>query len=394
MKWASGASDASSLEEAVRTACDGVRSGLGGDAADLAFVFVSAHHADRFLEVPSLVDRSLRVGLVTGCSAGGVIGAGHEIENRPGLSVTAATLPGVAIHPFHLESGELPASTAPAKRWEGLLGVAATTRPGFVVLADPFSFDVDTLIRGLDAAYPSSRTIGGLASGGRQPASNVLFLGKELHRSGAVGLAVSGDVVVDTIVAQGCRPVGDPMFVTRCDRNIIWQLDGMRPLEVLQQLHARLDERDRELFRHSLFLGIAMSENREEYRAGDFLIRNLAGVDSSTGAIAVGALLEENCIVQFHLRDAETSGEEVETLLRRHRVESASAPPRGALLFSCLGRGEFLYGHPDHDTNVFRREIGEIPLGGFFCNGEIGPVQGTTFLHGYTSAFGLFRPRT
>jgi small ligand-binding sensory domain FIST len=182
------------------------------------------------------------------------------------------------------------------------------------------------------------------------------------------------------------------MFVTRCDRNIIWQLDGMAPLEVLQRLHARLDERDKDLFRHSLFLGIAMSENREEYRAGDFLIRNLAGVDSSSGALAIGALLEENCIVQFHLRDAETSGEEVETLLHRHRAESA-AKPSGALLFSCLGRGQFLYGHPDHDTNVFRREIGEVPLGGFFCNGEIGPVQGTTFLHGYTSAFGLFRTK-
>jgi small ligand-binding sensory domain FIST len=392
MKWASSASDASSLDDAVQAACDGVRSGLGGDEADLAFVFVSAHHSERFLDVPGLIERYLRIGLLTGCSGGGVIGAGREIENRPGLSITAATLPSVKIHPFHLESDELPGASGPGRQWEEMLKVSAAEQPGFVVLADPFSFEVDGFIRGIDAAFPSSRTIGGLASGGRHPGSNVLYLGKETYRSGAVGLAVAGNVTIDTIVAQGCRPVGDPMFVTRCDRNIILQLDGMAPLEVLQRLHARLDERDKDLFRHSLFLGIAMSENREEYRAGDFLIRNLAGVDSSSGALAIGALLEENCIVQFHLRDAETSGEEVETLLHRHRAESA-AKPSGALLFSCLGRGQFLYGHPDHDTNVFRREIGEVPLGGFFCNGEIGPVQGTTFLHGYTSAFGLFRTK-
>jgi small ligand-binding sensory domain FIST len=275
-----------------------------------------------------------------------------------------------------------------------LLGVARDERPHFVVLADPFTFDSETLIRGLDQTYPESCKIGGLASGGRQPGSNVLFHGSDIHRSGAVGLALCGDVELDTIVAQGCRPVGDPMFVTRCDRNIIWQLDGMPPLKVLQDLHARLDDRDRDLFRHSLFLGIAMSENKERYLPGDFLVRNLAGVDSSSGAIAVGAVLEENCIVQFHLRDAQTSAEEVEALLVRRRGESAGQEPQGALLFSCLGRGQFLYGHPDHDTNAFRRHLGEVPLGGFFCNGEIGPVHGTTFLHGYTSAFGLFRPRS
>jgi small ligand-binding sensory domain FIST len=394
MKWASSASDAASLDEAMETVSGAVGSGLGGDSADLAFVFVSPHHAERFIEIPSLIARRLQAGLVIGCSGGGVIGAGHEIENRPGLSITAARLPGVDIRPFHFESGELPARTAPVERWQGLLGAAATERPEFVLLADPFSFDVESFIRGLDLAYPASRKIGGLASGGRQPGSNALFLGTDMHRSGGIGLVLTGDVEIDTVVAQGCRPVGDPMFVTRCDRNIIWQLDGLPPLKVIQQLHARLDERDRDLFRHSLFLGIAMSENREEYRPGDFLIRNLAGVDSSTGAIAVGALLEDNCIVQFHLRDAQTSAEEVEALLHRHRAESGGAVADGALLFSCLGRGEFLYGHPDHDTNAFRRQVGEIPLGGFFCNGEIGPVQGTTFLHGYTSAFGLFRRRS
>ena len=181
------------------------------------------------------------------------------------------------------------------------------------------------------------------------------------------------------------------MFLTRCDRNIVWELDGQQPLAVLRELHDRLDARDRELARHSLFVGIAMKEDRHEYQQGDFLIRNLVGIDSASGALAVGAKLEENSVAQFHLRDAKTSAEDLEELLGRYEQACGTARPEASLLFSCLGRGQFLYGQPDHDSDLFRRHFGAIPPGGFFCNGEIGPVHGTTFLHGYTSAFGLFR---
>jgi small ligand-binding sensory domain FIST len=97
-------------------------------------------------------------------------------------------------------------------------------------------------------------------------------------------------------------------------------------------------------------------------------------------------------VVQFHLRDAATSAHDLEAVLARYQ-EGPPRRPAGSLLFSCLGRGEHLYGRPDHDTAAFQRRLGPVPLGGFFCNGEIGPVHGSTFLHGYTSAFGLFRKR-
>jgi small ligand-binding sensory domain FIST len=202
-------------------------------------------------------------------------------------------------------------------------------------------------------------------------------------------VTISGEIDVDTIVAQGCRPIGQPSFVTRCQRNVLFEIDGRPPLRVLEELYQTLGERDRELFRHSLFLGIVMNELQHEYRQGDFLIRNLIGIDQEAGAIAVGAMLHEGMVVQYHLRDARTSAEDLESLLARYEVTE----PGGSLLFSCLGRGVHLYGRPDHDTDLFRRRLGEVPLGGFFCNGEIGPVQGRTFLHGYTSSFGIFRPR-
>jgi small ligand-binding sensory domain FIST len=308
------------------------------------------------------------------------------------VSLTAAFLPGVTMAPFHLATDALPAPDAEPEGWSRLLGVEPAGAPQFVVLSDPFSFDAESLIRGLDRAYPGSTTVGGIASGGRAAGSNALFLGERLHRSGAVGIALSGNVAVDAIVAQGCRPVGDPMFVTACDRNVIRALDGRPPLAVLQELHDALDPRDRQLARHSLFLGIVMKEDRQQYGQGDFLIRNLIGIDQSSGALAIGALVDANAIVQFHLRDADTSAHDLEHLLERQRRADPSTPP-GSLLFSCLGRGQFLYGRADHDTELFRRYFGDVPLGGFFCNGEIGPVHGSTFLHGYTSAFALFRGR-
>jgi small ligand-binding sensory domain FIST len=270
----------------------------------------------------------------------------------------------------------------------------ARTRNGtaLLALADPFTFNPEPFLRDLDRVYPAGRKIGGLASGGRQPGENALFLGPETLGGGMVGVALSGDIQVDTIVAQGCRPIGQPMFVTKCQRNLIWELDGQPAVEILQSVYQQLDLADQALARRSLFLGVVMNEYQHEYRQGDFLIRNIVGMDPEHGVLAVGAILREGAVVQFHLRDAHTSAADLEQLLSAYAGASAGLRPAGALLFSCLGRGMDLYGEPDHDTNAFRDHLGAVALGGFFCNGEIGPVQDSTFLHGYTSAFGLFKP--
>lgn len=391
MQWASAAADDDDLEQALLRAAGVVKAQLGACPADLVVAFVSPHHADGYRRVPQLLARELGGATLIGCSGGGVIGGGREIEQRPGVALTAAYLPGVSVQPLRLGVGALPDPRAGAAAWREHIGVAVD-EPQLVLLPDPFSFDAEAIIRGLDHAYPGGTTIGGIASGGRQAGENALWLGDGLYADGLVGVALSGNVAVDTVVAQGCRPIGDPMFVTACERNIIRQLDGKAPLAVLQELHERLDPRDRQLARHSLFLGIVMKEDRVEYRQGDFLIRNLLGIDPQSGALAIGALIDETSVVQFHLRDAETSARDLDAMLERYCQREMPAA-RGALLFSCLGRGQFLYGHADHDTEAFRRHVGDLPLGGFFCNGEIGPVHGQTFLHGYTSAFGLFRSR-
>ena len=170
-------------------------------------------------------------------------------------------------------------------------------------------------------------------------------------------------------------------------------LDGQPPLTILKEMFQTMNERDQALMQNSLFLGVVMDEFLESPKQGDFLIRNVVGMDARTGTLAIGETLKEGQMVQFHLRDAETSAQDLTAVLERFAMDNRENQAQGALLFSCLGRGQHLYGRPNHDSDIFREKLGEVPLGGFFCNGEIGPVSGTTFLHGYTSSFGIFRPK-
>lgn len=384
---------APTLEFAAREVCEDITAGLHGATPDLLVAFVSAQHEDAYAKLPRLLAQS-GARVVVGCSAGGVIGAGHEVEGRPGLAVCGAILPGVGLAAFHLETDRLP-SVDRAEAWQSLVAGAGPDHDAahLLLLADPFTSELEPLLAGFDRHLQGGRTFGGLASGGEAPGRNVLVEGSTLHRGGAVAVAMRGELAVETIVAQGCRPIGDPMFVTSVDGPLVRTLDGEPPAYAMRTLYDRLDTRDHELFRHSLFLGVVMRKAREAYGHGDFLVRNIVGLNSETGGLVVGASLEVGSVVQFHLRDAMTSADDLEALLAR-QVSSRGPVPAGGLLFSCVGRGAQLYGVPNHDTAAFSRHFGDVPLAGFFCNGEIGPVQGTTFVHGYTSAFALFSPRS
>jgi small ligand-binding sensory domain FIST len=319
-----------------------------------------------------------------------------------------AHLPDVSVHAFYIPTDNLPDLDSPPSAWVELVGVPPQEQPQFILLAQPFTAGVNDLLQGLDFAYPGSIKVGGLASASAMGAPSGLFCNYKLYRDGIVGVALSGNIVIETIVAQGCRPIGQTYQVTLCERNILLELaeqDGTKlttdetqsrpPLEILRDLIQSLSEADRQLAQHSLFVGVARDEFKQQLGHGDFLIRNLLGVDPRVGAIAIGDRVRPGQRIQFHLRDARTSEEDLELLLQRYRKqESHATDAAGALMFSCLGRGERLYGKPDFDSKLFRRYLKTIPMSGFFCNGEIGPVGGSTFLHGYTSVFGICRSKS
>jgi small ligand-binding sensory domain FIST len=393
MRWASAIGTDPLLSNAVTRTAAQIFKGLGNREPDLLTVFVSSHHAARFEELSRLLLREFESSFLFGCCADGVIGGGSEIEDRPGLALTGAVLPGVRMKGVHLDAAQVPPLYAEQRIWEDTMHLTASQQPAFLILGDPFSFETETFVKGLDRVYPNAPKIGGLASGARQVGGSALYLGNEVHHSGAVALALTGNIQVDTIVAQGCRAVGDPMFVTLAHENLIRELDGQAPRDVLAGLFERLSSADRDLFSQSLFLGLAMRTDTDRYVPGDFLIRNILGMDPQSGALWVNAHIPAKSVVQFHLRDASASAFDLERALTRYRNSTLSGPPAGTLLFSCAGRGYGLYGQDDHDSNAFRRLVADVPIGGFFGNGEIGPVQNSTYLHGYTSAFAVFSER-
>ena len=391
MKWVSALSKQTDIDAAVQEAAEEIIRQLGKDQADLTVVFVAPQYKDFYDKIPDLVNRYLKPGLLFGCSGGGIIGNGEEVEQQAAFSITCASLPGVKIQPIYSETKELPDQDTAPSVWREWLDVKIEDQPHFIFLADPFSFRGDEFLAGVDFAYPNSKKVGGLASGAQGPGGNALYLGDKIYSNGLIGIALSGDIEVDTIVAQGCRPIGQPMKITACQDTLLKELDGKPTLEVLQDLNETLSDADKKLLQTSLFLGIEMDAMKDDPKQGDFLIRNLMGVDRESQSLAIGALLRTGQLVQFHLRDKKMSSEDLDVMLTRYLSQDHAENASGALLFSCLGRGKYLYGEANHDTNMFQDKLGKIPLGGFFCNGEIGPVGNATFLHGYTSSFGIFR---
>ena len=391
MRFTSGISDAIQAPEAADAACQQVVKQLAGASCDLALLFASTIYRTAWPELLTQVYNTLKPKVLIGCSGSGIIGGGQELEWVPAISVTGAHLPDVRLHPFIVTPAELDAS-APGGFWIDKIGASPESRPVFVVVADPFTANPMKLIEELNTTYRTRPIIGGLVSGGNEPGEHLIFMNTNVHREGAVGVAMTGNVTMDTIISQGCRPIGKPYVITKAEDNLVIELGGRQALAVLHEVLSSLSAEDRELAqRGSIFVGIAMTEMRQAFASGDFLIRNIVGLDPDQGAIAVADRVEVGQTLQFQLRDPATSRQELRRLLQSIGPPQ-TVPPAGCLFFNCTGRGKSLYGTAHQDVKLIQMINGKVPIGGFFCNGEIGPVGGTNFVHGYTASLGLFRP--
>lgn len=390
MIWTSAISLEKNPQNAVADIAAQIQAGLGDREPHLLVLFVSAAHHHLYTDILQQLDRAFPRGLQIGCTASGVIGRAQEVEAGHAIAVTAAHLPGVLLKPIYLDLEHLPDADAPPDIWRQRLGNPPAGNPHFLLLADPFNAQIHRLLEGLDYVYPDSGKFGGLASGSGEPGGNRLILDRHVFDKGAVLLAMSGKVQLDIIVAQGCRPIGRPTTVTQCAGNAILEIENKPALDWLSHEMSLQSEEDQRRAKTHLFIGLSMDPFEADPQHGEFLIRNLVGVDYGSGAIVVGDDVQQGQIVRFHLRDREASRDDLDMLLTSYRGPNPNMG-HGLLMFSCLGRGEYLYRRPNHDSGLITEHLGQIPITGCFCSGEIGPVGLNTQIHGYTSVLGIFR---
>lgn len=375
----------SSVADPARAATEAARAAreqLGPHPADLAFVFCSgAHLADPGATLEA-VHEALAPGTLAGCGAGGVLGAGREVEEGTAVTVWAAHLGGGRAEAFH-------ATVEPHDDGLAIEGVPQLEgASALVLLPDPYSFPTERVLAELAGVAPGVPVLGGLASGQTEDGA-VLFHDRDVHGSGAVGVRLDGLEVLPC-VSQGAAPIGPELTVTACEGNLILELAGRPALERLQEVVEDLPDEEREMLSGGLLLGVVVDVNKPEYVQGDFLVRGLLGADPDKGVVAVGAPVTLGQVVRLHARDAASADADLRDALDLRRVALGGAPPAAALMFTCNGRGRGLFGVGDHDAVTVAELFGDAPTGGFFAAGEIGPVGGETFLHSFTATVAVF----
>jgi small ligand-binding sensory domain FIST len=402
LRFAAALSTAIDTPRAVDEVCSQAAAQLGS-TADLAVVFVSHHHGPPFAPLAAEITRRTQAGALLGCTGEAIVGGPREIEEGPAVALWLARLPGATVDPMHLSFERTPEGGT-IVGWPDNVPSQWPAGSALLMLAEPFSFPADLLLERLNEDQPGVPVLGGMASGAHGPGENRLLFGHRgldgnfEHDRGAVAVLLHGAVRVRAVVSQGCRPIGRHFVVTKADKNVILELSGKPALQQLQEIFDTLPDRDKQLVQRGLHVGLVTNEYQDTFQRGDFLVRNCVGADPQAGAIAIGDFVRPGQTVQFHIRDEHTADEDLRELLAAAGRDQGSSTrgslgggsSTGALLFTCNGRGTRLFSQPDHDAAAVMAALGDVPLAGFFAQGELGPIGGKNFLHGFTASLALF----
>lgn len=388
MPFAAALSTAPQAARALDEVCAQVSKDLAGPPL-LALVFFSPHHALAAQTMAATLQQRLNPRCLLGCIGESIVGNEQEVERRPALVLWAGSWGRpIEIEPFHLKLEQTPDGPSLLGWPDSVIG-ANLADAAMLLLGDPFSFPVNEFLQQVNDDHRGLRVMGGMASGIRGPGQCRLLLGDQVLDHGAIGVMLQGPALLRSIVSQGCRPIGHHMVITAGHDNIITELGGKPPLERLQQLWQELTPRDQELFQQGLHVGMVINEYRDQFQRGDFLVRNVLGLERESGSLAITDHVRIGQTVQFHVRDAETADEDLRALLQQDQ-QTHPGKAGGALLFTCNGRGTRLFPGPDHDASMVRAEAGAVPIAGFFAQGELGPIGGQNFIHGFTASVVLF----
>lgn len=382
VKVASGLSEDPDTLAAFAAASEQAAAGLDGPA-NLCIAFVGAPHLPRIETAVAEIERRVQPEAMIGCGAAGVVGSGREVEDGPGAIVWAAQLPGSTIRTFHVTG---PPGTEP-DLLEGVPEPNGTRADAALVLADPYSSAPDSLLLRFNEERPGLPVLGGLASATIREGATMICDG-ELLEGGAVGCVLEGVELVPC-VSQGATPIGPEIAITEAEGNVIGELAFQPAMERIAEVVGKLEPDLREQASNGVLVGVVIDENRPEHERGDFLVRPIIGADRETGAIAIGERVRVGQTIRLHVRDGASADADLREALQLQAGAVGSTGAAGALLFTCNGRGRDLFGVADHDAEAVADALG-VPVGGFFCAGEIGPVGGRNFLHGFTATLAVF----
>lgn len=384
LRAGAGLSDLRDPRAAVAAAMQDALAQLGGDQAALVLLFATAHHAPEQLLAGAW--NLVSAAPIVGCTGAGVLTGAGEIEQSPGVAVLAVAGDALRALPFLL----------PAEPDETHLGqaivraVGGQIEPGalLMLLPDMLSLSPVELLGELSGPLDGLPIVGGAPSGAPLSQTGALWCGDAIARSGVVGLLLNGAIAARVGVAQGCTPFAQPLTITRAAGHIVHEIAFRPALEVLREAVTSLpvDEARRA---QSVFAGLAIDDRKETLQRGDFLVRNLLGADPRSGVLGVAEEVRPGQVIQFNLRDARSAHEDLESMLADLKALVGERPPAFGLYFNCLGRGQGLFGEPDHDVRLIRAVLGDVPLAGFFGNAELAPVQRRNHLHNYTGVLVL-----
>ena len=370
-----------------------LRQEIQPNQVSLGLVYMSSRYFEKAEGILSLLRTEAQIPLLVGCSANSLIVGDREIEEESGISLGLYSLPNASLEAIRFSQDQVEEWNG-AGYWHLETDRTPDSLNAWLVFADPFSVDAETWLRQWNDAYEGLPILGGMASGDYAARQTQIYLNEEVLTEGGVAIAIAGGVEVASVISQGCTPIGDTWTITKTDRNVILEIGNRPAYQVLYETIEQLSPDIQEQTRGNLFVGLVMDEYLDEFQRGDFLIRNLLSADAETGAISIGALPRPGQTIQFQRRDAAASTEDMTVLLRRAQNELAGRQVYGGCLCSCNGRGHRLFGHIHHDPRSVQQAFGPIGLAGFFCNGEIGPIAGKNFLHGYTASLALFVDKT
>ncbi len=382
--WAGGFDEAG-----IRRWAEDLREELGSAETSLGLVFMSPQYFPQAAQVLEILRVHARIPLLVGCSSQSLIVGGQELEDSEGLTLGLYSLPGAELKAFHFTQSQVEEANGPGY-WRLETGIEPDATNGWLVFIDPFHIDSEAWMRSWNEAYAPLPVLGGLASGSSGDSTTQVYFNGEVFEEGGVAISIGGKVKIESVTSQGCTPIGETWTLTKVEQNIIHQIGNRPAYEVLSETFNKLPPEDQKRAGGNLFIGLVVNEYLEDFHRGDFLIRNLIGADPRSGSLAVGALPRMGQTIQFQQRSAAAATEDMEALLARARQRLAGKKVYGGCLCCCNGRGQGMFGSPNHDAQMVQKRLGPLGLTGFFCNGEIGPVGEKNFLHGYTASLALF----